>query len=210
MRYFLNTSSKLCEISHYSRSINVQDPLGCICRGPYNLNSMASLDIQHMCPRPRCRRFYHSRCLLQHGYWTRMSHPSIHLSSSPDTDETVHLPPPSKLKKRTRATSSTGCFTSSWESIKELLPHNLLQLAAQPIVRGAALPLLGITGNCQSVVFARRIVHATIQNAAPVPGEWEDEVDLDGAMVDSLLPALELHDTGEELVFMCPNCSGPI
>ncbi|KAJ7098352.1 hypothetical protein C8R44DRAFT_811413 [Mycena epipterygia] len=68
-RYFLKTSSKMCEIELFSK--NVQDPMGCICCGPYNLKSAASLDIQHMCPRPQCRRFYHSRCLLQHGHWTR-------------------------------------------------------------------------------------------------------------------------------------------
>ncbi|KAJ7727965.1 hypothetical protein B0H16DRAFT_1589953 [Mycena metata] len=191
-RYFLKTSSKQAEISSYilKTSMDLGHSVGCICGKPYDVNSTELFHIMHLCPRPRCRRFYHSCCLLEHGYWTRMTHPLLRLSNSPDTDE---IP----------------MFASNSSKYTARLPADLLLLAAQPMVRGAALDSLGLAGNCHDVTYARRVVYAAMQGTK-VPDKWKDCVDLAAAVVDSHLPMLELDGTGEELVLMCPHCHGPI
>ncbi|KAJ7481769.1 hypothetical protein FB451DRAFT_136965 [Mycena latifolia] len=215
-RYFLKTSSKRFEIESYSlkTSTHLSDSVGCICGGPYNIKNKASLQVMYMCPRPHCRRFYHSACLLQSGHWTQMTHPLIRLSCSPDTDELPVLLSCPSIRQHPKS-DSVGCFGPVPEAIDEFdpqLPENLLKLAAQPIVRGAALHALGFAGNSRAVVSARRFVYAAIQKGVSVPDGWENNLglDLDAAMVEASLPALKLADTGDPLVLMCPNCSGPI
>ncbi|KAJ7112907.1 hypothetical protein C8R44DRAFT_796863 [Mycena epipterygia] len=199
-RYFLKESAfQQWEILSYASrtSTHLEDSVSCICGGPYDLNATGSLNIMHMCPRPHCRRFYHVHCLLEYGHWTPKLHPFIHLLSSPDTDT---LPVLSLCKHESNTVNQ----------YLPALPDELLRLAAQPIVRGAAIPTLGITGNSRNVVVARRIVYAALQKGTPVPHGWEEDVDLDAAIVDCSLPLLKLMDSDELLVFMCPNCSGPI
>ncbi|KAJ6543872.1 hypothetical protein B0H19DRAFT_1168742 [Mycena capillaripes] len=203
-RYFLHTSSTQgAEIQSYasSTSLPTDEFMGCICGSPYNLKDTDPLHVMNMCPRSHCRRFYHSSCLLQYGHWGIMIHPNIRLSCTPDADNCLVSSP---SKPEHPSYKATGC--SSWDV---QLPPNLLLLAAQPIVRGAALPALGITGNSRDVVYARRILNAALQGTA-VPDSWEDEVDFAASVVTSPLPVLQLEETGEALVFACPNCSGPI
>ncbi|KAJ7047800.1 hypothetical protein C8F04DRAFT_1060151 [Mycena alexandri] len=195
-RYFLKTSSKQAEISNYvlQTSTDLGLSVGCICGKPYDVNNPELFHVMHMCPRPRCRRFHHSCCLLEHGYWTRMTHPLMRLLNSPDTNEIPMFP------------SKSSKYAAH-------LPADLLLLAAQPMVRGAALDdTLGekIAGNCRDVTYARRTVYAVMQGTTKVPNNWRDCVDLTAAIVDPHLPTLELDGTGEELVLSCPNCYGPI
>jgi hypothetical protein len=129
-----------------------------------------------------------------------MTDPLIRLLCSPDTDETPVFP--FNLEPH-----PSGC--SSLDAVDVNLPPNLLMLAAQPIVRGAALPALGITGNSHDVIYARRLVYAALRGTA-VPEVWEDLVDLAASVVDCHLPILKLEETDEMLVFACPDCSGPI
>ncbi|KAJ7171792.1 hypothetical protein C8R43DRAFT_979432 [Mycena crocata] len=202
-RYFLQASSKPAQLYSYflqTSGTHLSNPSGCICKTPYDVENHHSLCNMYMCPRPRCRRFYHTACLLEYGYWTPMDHPLIRLRSSPDTDTIVSGPSP-------RKGSSLGCRTPT-RAVS--LPDNLIRLAAQPIVRGAALPALGITGNCHDVVRARRFVYAALLKSVPVPPDWDAEIDFDAAIVDEVLPVLEAEETGEALVFMCPGCGGPI
>ncbi|KAJ6591259.1 hypothetical protein DFH09DRAFT_197345 [Mycena vulgaris] len=201
-RYFLKTSLPRGEIESYSLKTFTNKPAGCICGHPYDLKAKASLSIMHMCPRPRCRCFYHSACLLQHGHWTRKTHPLIRLSSSPDTDD-IPVLSPCRTQKPESDSLSEAIRGRSPE-----LPDTLLTLAAQPIVRGAALRALGFTGNSRAVVAARRLVYAALENGTAVSYGWEKNAEL--AIVEPVLPALQLDETGEALVFMCPNCSGPI
>ncbi|KAJ7179574.1 hypothetical protein C8R46DRAFT_1074131 [Mycena filopes] len=161
-RYFLETSSKQCEISNYVSDTS-RSSMGCICGRPYNVNESELIHVMHMCPRPNS------------------------------------LPILMNLRR----------FPSKSSKHAALLPPDLLRLAAQPIVRGAALPNLGLAGNCRDVTYARRMVYAAMLGAA-VPDTWADCVDLPAAIIEPHLPILVLDETGEELVFTCPTCLGPI
>ncbi|KAJ7701917.1 hypothetical protein B0H17DRAFT_167971 [Mycena rosella] len=214
-RYFLRTSSKRCEIESYSSKTSNSKSLGCICGDPYDLKDKSSLHIMYMCPRPQCRNFYHTECLLKCRHWTQMTHPLIRLSCSPDTDEFPVLSPcPSKRRKKKTEAEHFQSLSEAIAALDPPLPEPLLQLAAQPIVRGAALSKagLGLAGNACAVVAARRMVYAAIQKGSSVPDGWESdlELELDAAVVEDRLPALRLDDTDDALVLMCPNCSGPI
>ncbi|KAJ7436570.1 hypothetical protein B0H11DRAFT_2110182 [Mycena galericulata] len=213
VRYFLTTSVNPGGLSNYTleTSTHLQDSVGCICACPYDLKNKASLHVMHMCPRPHCRRFYHGCCLLEHGHWTIMTHPLVRLSSSPDIDD-VAFPSPLAPMYSTRKADPPSCLSSKTtpHNIILQLPEDLLRLAGQPIVRGAALPALGITGNCRSVIFARRVVYAALRREISVFDGWEEGIDSHEIVSDSDLPALRHEDTGEAVVFICPKCSGPI
>ncbi|KAJ7768706.1 hypothetical protein DFH07DRAFT_807700 [Mycena maculata] len=214
-RYFLKTSSDPGELSTYTMgsSTRLQDSVGCLCGGPYDLNDKSPLHVMYMCPRPHCRRFYHLCCLLELGHWTPMTHPLIRLSCSPDTDDIPFETPCTLTAERPPQKTSDAMGSSSSCIVDELvtrLPKDLITLAAQSIVRGAALPNLGITGNCRDVVSARRIVYAAILKGTPAVNEWEERLDVDAAIVESDLPVLQHEDTGKAVVLMCPNCHGPI
>ncbi|KAJ7076449.1 hypothetical protein B0H15DRAFT_955617 [Mycena belliarum] len=205
-RYRLNT--RTLEIESYSLA-PLADTAGC-CEAPYSLRDKVSLHIMHMCPRPCCRRFYHSACLLAAGHWAPLTHPLLLLASSPDTD--AH-PATTSASKRKRKPDASTCPISLLEAVAAHvppLPEPLLALAAQPIVRSAALRGLNFTGNSRAVAAARRIVYAVLQKGYAVPDGWAEDLDVDAAMVDSCMPALLLEGTGEPLVLTCPNCSGPI
>jgi hypothetical protein len=216
-RYFLRTSSSEGEIESYSTRL--VDSVGCICGAPYNLKDKDPLHVMYMCPRPDCRRFYHGACLIEYGHWTRATHPLLRLLCSPDINELPFLPPCRSKRSRQKKTDSDTCVSDPVRFLSDAiaalsppLPEDLLLLAAQPIVRGAALPDLSFTGNSRAVVSARRAVYAAVNKAVAFPPEWAKDVDVDveAALVDTLLPALKLEDTGEALMLMCPNCSGPI
>ncbi|KAF7354909.1 hypothetical protein MSAN_01405600 [Mycena sanguinolenta] len=194
-RYFLKTSSKKYELLVMQSSEHPEDL--CLCHCPYNLRDTDLLRVMHMCPRPSCRRFYHRSCLLEFGYWGPTTDPFLRLLSCPDTDQA-----PSQLLSH-KARSAT--FPSSTTTDVQL-PHDLLTFAAQPIVRGAALPALGITGNARDIVYARRLVYAACQGIT-VPDSWHDDFDLASVPVDF---CLRVEETGESCMFACPNCRGPI
>ncbi|KAJ7265869.1 hypothetical protein B0H12DRAFT_173833 [Mycena haematopus] len=159
-RYFLKTTSKQYEIYVMHSSMHPDDL--CLCQCPYNVRDSDPLRVMHMCPRPNCRRFYHRSCLLEHGYWGPTTDPLLRLSCSPDTDQF----PPQFMRCKAYSIGFPSPKTTDVH-----LPPNLLTLAAQPIIRGAALPNLGITGNSREVVYARRLVYAACQGTAvPVAG----------------------------------------
>ncbi|KAF8211590.1 hypothetical protein K438DRAFT_1958679 [Mycena galopus ATCC 62051] len=176
-RYFLETTSDKFKLYVLRSSVHSEDL--CLCHDPYNVRDKDTLRIMHMCPRPSCRRFYHRSCLLENGHWGPTTDPLLRLLSSPDTDQSEHL-------------RCTG-------SIAVPLPPDLLTLAVQPIVRGAAaLPSLGITGNSCDVVYARRLVYGACQGT-PVPDVWRDHVDLDASLVESYLhPIIQLRETDQD------------
>ncbi|KAJ7443963.1 hypothetical protein B0H11DRAFT_2090442 [Mycena galericulata] len=213
VRYFLTTSVNPGGLSNYAleTSTHLQDSVGCICGCPYDLKAKTSLHIMHMCPRPHCRRFYHSCCLRDHGHWAVMTDRFIRLLSSPDTDDDP-FPSRSVSGHSTRKADPTSCSSMkiALDKIIPQLPENLLRLAGQPIVRGAAISGLGITGNCRSVVFARRVVYAAIREEISDFDGWEEGIDSHEIVADSDLPALRHEDTGQVVVFTCPKCSGPI
>ncbi|KAJ6510265.1 hypothetical protein C8R47DRAFT_1208300 [Mycena vitilis] len=211
VRYYLKTSSAQCEIESYaSSSAHGEEFPGCICGRPYDVKDANPLHVMHMCPRPHCRRFYHSSCLLEHGYWITMTDPLIRVpcTESPYADKSPSTPK-YKLRSSSSFRSPSSCRSPSSSEVVALLPFNLLLLAGQPIVRGAGLPSLSITGNARDVVYARSVVSAALQGG-PVPNAWEDSVDLIASVVDGSLPLLKLEDTDKLLTLTCPNCSAPV
>ncbi|KAK7061334.1 hypothetical protein R3P38DRAFT_2828920 [Favolaschia claudopus] len=200
-RYFFKTSSPRYEIYVLHASTNSKgSEVGCFCDCPYNIRDKSPLRIMHMCPRPSCRRFYHRDCLLEHGHWGPTTDPLVHLACSPDSD----LLPSKFVEAKPR---SKKCRAS--QHIEPEIPSSLLRLAAQPIVRGAALPALGIVGNAKDVVYARRLVYSAWQGTT-VPHTWQDSVDVTTSMVDSVLTPIQLEETGQECALACPKCGGPI
>ncbi|KAJ6501081.1 hypothetical protein C8R47DRAFT_1317141 [Mycena vitilis] len=197
-RYFLQTSSHPCQMWSYasSPSTHQEEFLGCICGSTYDLNDADPLRVMHMCPRPHCRRFHHSSCLLECGHWCAASDPATRPATFPE-----------------------GPFVSEYFTCKHLspspnvlhtrIPSSLLAIASQPIVRGAALHNQGITGNSRDVLYARDIVSSALGGVAP-PDTWEDAVDANASVVDCHLPRIQLEGTGEGLVLTCPDCSFPI
>ncbi|KAJ6622819.1 hypothetical protein B0H10DRAFT_1944413 [Mycena sp. CBHHK59/15] len=105
--------------------------------------------MMHWCPRPRFRRAYHHFCLLNNGHCVRVSGieeiQTARLTSSPNKDNNMTL-------------------ADNWAAC---LPTELVELAAQPIVRGGEF---GIAGNVAAVVLACRW--------ADQPGfeSWEDVI----------------------------------
>ncbi|KAJ7895964.1 hypothetical protein B0H14DRAFT_2679809 [Mycena olivaceomarginata] len=187
-RYHLQTTTHSFSMQVYSRTDPDDVGLCGLCRAPYDVKNTDPLHIMHMCPRPNCRCFYHRSCLLEEGYWGPTTDPLLRISSSPD-----------ELLSKTQ---SVG-----FEAMN--VPLDLLTLAGQPIVRGAGLPALGITGNSRDVVYARRLVYAAMQGTA-VPDAWEDHVDIAASLVSSHLHPIQLEETGDDLMLACPNCHGPI
>ncbi|KAL0946245.1 hypothetical protein HGRIS_012502 [Hohenbuehelia grisea] len=78
------------------------------------------------------------------------------------------------------------------------LPKKLVEVAKQPIVKGAGLGPGYLVGNIRSVVTARRAVYARIQGL-PVPDDWEAVIKVDRLVKKTTFP-----------LFLCPFCASAI
>lgn len=159
-----------------------------------------TLDVMHMCPRPQCKcLWYHQSCLVRAGYIdydpdayvgdrrTRL------LAANPDSDDlhpafvefsdlksnhTGRAPPapdhtqePSQVKLE-GISSGLGSLPTSVAARLEHLPPELVQIAAQPIVRCPVPPKLlsdprlgvfSTAGTVKEVVLARRFVYQALE-----------------------------------------------
>ncbi|KAJ7242017.1 hypothetical protein C8J57DRAFT_1368103 [Mycena rebaudengoi] len=211
-RYFLQTSTSSFNLMTCTlkTSAHLEGSAGCLCGRPYDLTANSSMRVMHFCPRPHCRRSYHTSCLLENGSWGHKSHPLICLSSSPDIDEiptfAPHILAPDEPSEKGTLLTKDCCLPDTIP----LFPDGLLNLASQPIVRGLAS--LGIAGNTAAVVAARRLVYTALKSGRPVPEDWAANMPMDVqlAIVEDSLPVLQLDETGEPLILTCPNCTGPI
>lgn len=165
----------------------------------------------HFCPRPSCRRAYHQKCLLaakSKDPESLTTRPLRLLTSSPDSDETITLEdlitsePPKKKRRGRLAKKSPDPIDLSVDDLLEGMPSDLVSVAQQPIVRGAAFTAGGVSGNVQAVIRARKMVYAAL-SGIPVPDDWEESIDVDRAVVRvagrKSVPAL-----------ICPECRGAI
>jgi len=160
----------------------------------------------HFCPRPSCRRFYHQKCL------SSSSHPVHLLASSPDSDSTVILEDliatsePPKKRPRGRPSKSQAqddqiAAVRRAEHFLGTLPPDLVLVAQQPIVRGAAFGAGGVVGNVRMVVQARRMVYEALQGTSLSEG-WVEEL--------GVRRAVFMKKPGKMPVFECPQCKGAI
>lgn len=130
------------------------------------------------------------------------------LSSSPDIDgafaltDLVNSQPMRKKRRIGMKSKKAAVLALSVEDLLAPLPINLVKIAQQPIVKGAAFVSGGVVGNVSQVVRARRLVYEVIAGR-PLPEDWEDDFELDKAIVRvtgrKVLPAL-----------ICPECQSSI
>ncbi|KAF8062338.1 hypothetical protein FPV67DRAFT_1702791 [Lyophyllum atratum] len=79
------------------------------------------------------------------------------------------------------------------------LPPDLVLIASQPIVRGAAFPAGGVSGNVGGVVRARRMVYKAVGGGEEVPEDWEGVLGVGvGEAVVELEGASEEDDEDDE------------
>ncbi|KAJ7060571.1 hypothetical protein C8F01DRAFT_1253899 [Mycena amicta] len=185
-------------------------PVGCICDYPYDVQDTDPLRVMHMCPRASCSRYFHRRCLMTNGWWMRKDGKERRLS--PHAEEV-------EGKEKEEENADSGCSILAPDlsrphqncdchsSQSSALPPALLRLAALPIVRGAAIPRVGIEGIGYAVSKARRLLSE--QNVSAIDG-WEALVGLDTAAIEELIaaanPLIVQQDTGAEVVLLCPGC----
>ncbi|KAJ7735662.1 hypothetical protein DFH07DRAFT_967127 [Mycena maculata] len=229
-RYFFDTKSENFTVHRYICDAQFKRPSGprsspsfgmatnaCICGEPYSPDSMDPAREMHWCPRPDCRRAYHTACLLnnEHILLVRNSHDVVclRLASSADADEPVKIPEGATMLQ---------------------LATELVALAAQPIVRGGAH---GVVGNVAVIVRARRVVHAAIQEWLRVSASRSGSIESSRYIIDTEIdleldldrweedPGFEFweqavveenlsfsHDTADDgiVVLVCPACGGAI
>lgn len=218
-RYTLGMKNRAIKVSNFlvilypcSPTTQPKQGLGtCICDTPYQPDS--DTDIMHFCPRPSCQKAYHQQCLLNGKKEKGDADWGLRLlSSSPDTDNTVNLDesvsPPQK-KRRGRPPKNTTEQTMMAVEKLALMPVDLVWIAQQPIVRGRAFELGGVSGNVFAVVRARRMVYEALAGK-DVPQDWESVLSsgigdwrIDYSIVE-LKKGSKLHP------LLCPQCEGAI
>ncbi|KAF8624660.1 hypothetical protein AX17_006991 [Amanita inopinata Kibby_2008] len=183
-----------------------------LCNIPYCPDDPGVEDLMHFCPRPSCRRAYHQKCLLP-SYRDRNRFSTTRslrlISSWPDTDEVLSIAdlasaPLAPMKRRRenvgpeRSTVGSAEAAGITRNFLGSIPHEMVKIAEQPIIRGAAFSAGGVSGNVASIVSARRMIYETLQGSS-IPDDWMNQVDVKASVVERKLPPLS-----------CPQCSGPI
>uniref|UniRef100_A0A8H7XQB5 BAH domain-containing protein n=1 Tax=Psilocybe cubensis TaxID=181762 RepID=A0A8H7XQB5_PSICU len=162
------------------------------------------------------------------------------LSCSPDTDETINLQSlipltvqsptelneaeeivisrPAMKKRKGRRSVIKNHVPSApprrpKQTIVEALgsvPFELLHIAEQPLVRGAAFANGGISGNIAFVTRARRLLYKLLQGE-PMPERWEDEIFVQGEGADLTNAIVKIGASQRPFPpFVCPNCKSAI
>lgn len=90
------------------------------------------------------------------------------------------------------------------------LPFDLLHIAEQPLVRGAAFTNGGVSGNIAFVTRARRVVYKSLQGEL-LPARWEDAIFVEGEGADLKNAIVKIGASRRPLPpFVCPNCKSAI
>ncbi|KAJ7241992.1 hypothetical protein C8J57DRAFT_1368029 [Mycena rebaudengoi] len=203
-RYHLDTSTKTVEPTPGADT--------CVCSQPYNPADTSPDHLMHFCARSSCRKYFHTDCLGTSLFDSPADNdqPELRLLlSHPDTDEKIvcddaSMSEPPK-KKRRGAKRQQPQISNVTRARLASLPPALVRAAAQPIVKGAAFPAGGISGNIAAVVAARRLVHVALDRG--LPDGWEETVDLDAAVVK-----LSVKGPAKAKVplLVCPGCGDMI
>ncbi|KAF8153107.1 hypothetical protein B0H34DRAFT_91636 [Crassisporium funariophilum] len=162
------------------------------------------------------------------------------LTCSPDTNDVVDLeslipitvvptktqhdsdsepPEPPKKKRRGRPAKNPPPASPKETLLQQpltlsaalaLLPPDLLEVAQQPLVRGGAFSVGGVSGNIGTVTRARRLVYHILEGA-DVPDNWEELVfgKDTGVCVANTIVKL---DGGKRVLpaLICPKCQSAI
>ncbi|TFK31686.1 hypothetical protein BDQ12DRAFT_693727 [Crucibulum laeve] len=187
----------------------------CTCNKPYSPDDKTTL--MHFCPRPSCRKWYHSTCLLRAKSKERRvaSWEMRLLVSSPDSDDTLVLEElvtsPPKKRQRRRPSSDDAISISPRMSLNdalELIPDDVLRIAQQPIVKGHSYKGGGIVGNVNAVACARKMVYDAL-SGTDLPDDWRDVLTEVGKkeLSDAIV---KLEDRRTIPAFICPQCEGAI
>jgi len=186
------------------------------CEVPYSPDDSNPDSLMHFCPRPSCRTFYHQRCLEPSGGRNRSTQSLQRIMAWPDIDESISIAElasrlSSPLTRRRRKWNTDGQTITSDEAsgitleFLGTLPGDLVRVAEQPIVRGAAFGPGGISGNMASVVQARRVIYQTLQGSS-LPDDWDSSINIMRSVVNlkmgskkKVVPAL-----------LCPRCESSI
>ena len=155
------------------------------------------------------------------------------LACSPDTDDEIDLqslipitiihkdydsdaePPKKKRRGRGKNIPSSPIETvlqqsSTVTQVLSTLPPNLLLVAQQPLVRGAAFAAGGVAGNIGAVTRARRIVYQVLEGGE-VPDDWEEILfgeDGDANVGNAIVKLIG----GKTMIppLLCPKCNSAI
>ncbi|PPQ79081.1 hypothetical protein CVT25_002306 [Psilocybe cyanescens] len=135
-----------------------------------------------------------------------------------DEAEESDAPPPLKKKRKGRgftAKKRAPAAPPRWptrtlaDTLGEL-PFDLLHVAEQPLVRGAAFANGGVSGNIAFVTRARRLVYKLLQGE-PLPARWEDVVFVEGQGADLKNAIVKIGASRKVLPpFVCPSCKSAI
>ncbi len=217
-----------------------------------NSRAIFDKDTMHYCPRPKCNgRWYHRSCLVNRGYVERLptafaGDRSVRfLAVNPDANEIEstfkqfvarRLPPEDASSYKSEPvplSSPNHPLSSLLESLH--LPMELIQAAAQPIIRRPSMGVFSIAGNVKEVVLARRLVYQKLNGAEQILDKINgvQELDSGSASLDiwntlsdaSILASpyppywkrlaqhgLQdiLHDRNLSPPIICPQCGSPI
>ncbi|KAJ7768681.1 hypothetical protein DFH07DRAFT_1007990 [Mycena maculata] len=226
-RYTLNVTDN---------SISPTPTATCSCGTPYSPSDADPTTLMHFCPRPSCRRYYHSRCITTKGAppAADADRDRGFLLCDPDTGRCLELDdvlgsasdPPKKKRRTSRAATPHPMPTvgPAASTLFAALPPALLDAAAQPIVRGGAFAAGGVAGNVSAVLAARRLVFDALSGGASadgweahMPDRWEALVAVsvsEGGSKNTKSkqnsPSKAKAKAGEVLALQCPECGGPI
>lgn len=129
----------------------------------------------------------------------------------PDDDEKVTIADMLSYTKKTRRQKKARTSTNledTWTPTSDFLntlPTEVVNVAEQPIVRGATFRKGGITGNVSYVVLARRMIYGVLQGSS-VPDDWSTHIDVARSIVKIQTGAKKKPI----LPFMCPGCNSII
>lgn len=108
------------------------------------------------------------------------------------------------------------------DEILSPLPHDLLRIAQQPMVRGGAFPAGGVSGNVGFVSRARLLVYKILSEGGGATSRSDDDVDWrkvvfgpdfksEGVGLGNAIVCMKDDAKKAELAaFLCPECHGSI
>ncbi|KAJ7443945.1 hypothetical protein B0H11DRAFT_2291420 [Mycena galericulata] len=218
------------------KSISPEPSATCTCTRPYNPSDTNPESLMHFCSRPQCRKWYHSGCIGSKRAPPAAERDRGFLLCDPRTGDPLELdnlmdsasePPKKKQKRRSsqaKATKPVPVVGAAASTFFAALPPALLDAAAQPIVKGAAFPAGGVTGNIAAVLAARQLVFDALRDGASADG-WEAQMPDQWAELVNVKLLQDYHKKvkprrgsigklkgGEVdvLALQCPECGGPI
>ena len=135
------------------------------------------------------------------------------LMTWPDVDEKVAIVdiPSYTRKARSQKRARTSTRPEDISTISEFLdtlPTEIVNVAEQPIVRGAIFRKGGITGNISYVVLARRMIYGVLQGSS-IPDDWATHIDVARSIAKVQMgPGAKKNPP--ILPFLCPECNSVI